>query len=82
MEKKQNDKSLLLLEIEELNKQLLHKKNELLNVENNINELNNEIGKVRKIYSDQTGEILEEQARYEQSKEKFNLRKNECVEIK
>eukprot|EP01084_Bolivina_argentea_P251878 422621_1 len=79
LDKKNTEKSCLLLEIDELNKQLTIKKNELLGIENNINELNSEIQKVRKIYSDQMDEINGEQSRYEQSKDKFNLQKNEFV---
>jgi len=79
LDKHNAEKIALKMEIDELNKQLLAKKSELNDVENSIDESNNEIMKVRKEYKDQMDEILEEQSRYELSKKKFNLQKNEYV---
>ena len=79
LDKQNCDKQALELEIEELNRQLLAKQAELSNVEHSIGNLNGEIMKVRKEYKDQTDEILEEQSRYEGSKNQFNLQKNEYV---
>merc|ERR1719334_2324972 len=79
LDQKQSDKTALELEIETLEQALLQKRAELQSVESEMADTNAEIMKVRKQYKDRMDEITEEQGRYQQSQEKFNLQKTEFL---
>eukprot|EP01083_Nonionella_stella_P126564 383136_1 len=79
LDQRKQDSAVLMLEIEELEKQLCSKKNELQHVEGDVNELCAEIDSVRKTYGAQMDEISDEQSRYSKSKEEFNVQKNEYL---
>jgi len=76
---KQSEKTALEMEIEALERALREKREELEVVEREMEGTNAEIMKVRKQYKDEMDEVEEEQNRYQQSQDKFNLQRTEYV---